>query len=62
MQQPPKWSAAKCRALADALEQKAQKATTVWIREQCLFSAGLFRTLAEETAAREMPARNEAAE
>jgi hypothetical protein len=62
MQQPPKWSAAECRALADALEQRAQNATAAWVREQCLFSAGLFRTLAEAMAAREMPARNEAAE
>jgi hypothetical protein len=62
MQQAPKWSAAKCRAFADALEQRAQKATAEWAREQCLFSAGLFRTLAEEMEAREMPARNEAAE
>ena len=62
MQQPPKWSAAECRALADALEQKAQKATAAWAREQCLLSADLFRTLAEETETGEMPAHNQAAE
>jgi hypothetical protein len=62
MEQPPKWPAAECRALAEALEQRAQKATAAWAREQCLFSAGLFRILAEETEAREMPARNQAAD
>jgi hypothetical protein len=38
-----------------------EKATAVWAREQCLFSAGLWRSLAKEAEAREMAAHKLAA-
>ena len=62
MERLPEWSAAICLARADELELKARKATATWAREQCLFSAGLWRTLAKEAEAREMAAHNLAAE
>ena len=62
MEIPPKWSAADCHARADELEQRARKATATWAREQCLFSAGLWRILAKEAEARETAAHNLAAE
>jgi hypothetical protein len=37
-------------------ERRARKAKEAWAREQCLFSAGLWRSLAKETEAREMAA------
>ena len=62
MQRPPVWSVAVCLARADGLELKAEKATATWAREQCLFSAGLWRTLAREAEARETAAHKVAAE
>jgi hypothetical protein len=62
MEIPPKWSAADCHARADELEQRAQKATATWAREQCLFSADLWRSLAKDAEAREMAAHKLAAE
>jgi hypothetical protein len=62
MERPPEWSAAECRARADEREQRARKATAPWAREQCLFSAGLWRTLAKEAEARETAAHKLAAE
>ena len=58
MEIPPKWSAADCHARADELEQWARKATAASAREQCLFSAGLWRSLAKEAEARETAAHN----
>jgi hypothetical protein len=49
-------------AHAGELEQRARKATAPWAREQCLFSAGLWRTLAKEAEARETAAHKLAAE
>jgi hypothetical protein len=54
MERPPEWSAAECRIRAEDLERRARKATAAWALEQCLFSAGLWRTLAKEIEAREM--------
>ena len=62
MERPPEWPAADCQARADELEQRARKATATWAREQCLFSAGFWRTLAKEAEAREMAAHELAAE
>jgi uncharacterized protein YggL (DUF469 family) len=62
MERPPEWSAAVCLARADELEERARKATATWAREQCLFSAGLWRALAKEVEAREMAAHKQAAE
>jgi hypothetical protein len=62
MERPPEWSAADCHARADELEQKARKATATWAHEQCLFSAGLWRSLAKEAEAREMAGHKLAAE
>jgi hypothetical protein len=62
MDTTPKWSAVDCYARADELEQRARKAIAVWAREQCLFSAGLWRILAHEAEAREMAAHKQAAE
>ena len=57
-----KWSAADCHARADELAQRARSATATWAREQCLFSAGLWRSLAKEAEAREMAAHKLAAD
>jgi hypothetical protein len=62
MQRPPEWTAAVCLARADELENRAQKATATWARQQCLFSADLWRSLAKEAEAREMAAHKVAAE
>ena len=62
MEIPPKWSAADCHARADELEQRARKATATWAREQCLFSADLWRSLAKNAEAREMAEHKLAAE
>ena len=62
MEIPPKWSAAVCLARADELEERARKATATWAREQCLFSAGLWRRLAKEAEARETAAHKLAAD
>jgi hypothetical protein len=62
MERPPEWSAADCHAQADKLEQRARKATVTWAREQCLFSADLWRSLAKEAEARETAAQKLAAE
>jgi hypothetical protein len=62
MERPPEWSAADCHRHADELEQKARKATAIWAREQCLFSAGLWRALAKGVEARETLAHTLAAE
>ena len=62
MERPPEWSAADCRARADELEQRAQEAKATWAREQCLFSAGLWRSLAKEVEARVTTAHKLAAE
>ena len=62
MERPPEWSAAVCLARADELEERARKATATLARDQCLFSAGLWRTLAKEAEAREMAAHKVAAE
>jgi hypothetical protein len=51
-----------CHAQADKLEQRARKATVTWAREQCLFSADLWRSLAKEAEARETAAHKLAAE
>ena len=59
---PSEWSAAVCLARADELEQRARKATATWAREQCLFSADLWRSLAKEAEARETAAHKLAAE
>ena len=61
MERPPEWSAAVCLAHADELEERARKATATWAREQCLFSADLWRSLAKEAEARETAAHNLAA-
>jgi hypothetical protein len=62
MEIPPQWSAVDCHARADELEQRARKATAAWAHDQCLFSAGLWRSLAKEAEAREMAAHKLAAE
>ena len=62
MQRPPEWTAAVCLARANELELKAEKATAPWAREQCLFSAGLWRTLAKQAEARETAAHKMAAD
>ena len=62
MDGPPQWSAADCHARADELEPKARKATATWAREQCRFSAGLWRGLAKEAEGRETAAHKLAAE
>ena len=62
MQRPPEWSATVCLARADELEERARKATATWAREQCLFSADLWRSLAKEAEARETAAHKLAAE
>ena len=62
MERPPEWTAAVCLARADELEKRARKATATWAREQCLFSAGLWRSLAKEAEAREIATHNLAAE
>jgi hypothetical protein len=46
-------SAAECYAHAEELERKARTAKEPWAREQCLFSATLWRKLAQETEAGE---------
>jgi len=61
MQRPPEWTAASCLARADELEERARKATATWAREQCLFSAVLWRSFANEAEAREMAAHKLAA-
>src|SRR5260370_42536239 len=45
-------------ARADELEQRARKATAAWAHDQCLVSAGLWRSLAKEAEARDMAAHN----
>jgi hypothetical protein len=45
-----------------SLRKGLEKATATWAREQCLFSAGLWRSLAKEAEAREMAAHKVAAE
>jgi hypothetical protein len=62
MERPPQWSAADCLARADEIEQRARKATAAWAREQCRFSAGLWRSLAKEAEARETAAQKLAAD
>jgi hypothetical protein len=62
MERPPEWSAAVCLAGADELEERARKATATWAREQCLFSAGLWRFLAKEAEVRETAAQKLAAD
>jgi hypothetical protein len=62
MERPPEWTAAVCLARADELEKRARKATAAWAREQCLFSADLWRGLAKEAEARETVAHKVAAE
>ena len=62
MERPPEWSTAVCLARADELEERARKATATWAREQCLFSAGLWRSLTKEAEAREMAAHKVAAD
>jgi hypothetical protein len=62
MERPPEWSVAVCLARADELEERARKATATLAREQCLFSADLWRSLAKEAEAREMAAHKVAAE
>jgi hypothetical protein len=62
MERPPEWSASDCHVRADELEERARKATAIWAREQCLFSAGLWRALAKETEVREMAAHKVAAD
>jgi hypothetical protein len=49
-------STAECLAHADELDQRAQEHKEAWAREQCLFSAALWRKLAQETEAREKAA------
>jgi hypothetical protein len=62
MEIPLQWSAVDCHARADELEQRARKATATWAREQCLFSAGLWRSLAKEAEARKTALHKLAAE
>jgi hypothetical protein len=62
MERLPVWSAAVCLARADELEERARKATATWAREQCLFSAGLWRLLAKEAEVRETAAHKLAAD
>jgi hypothetical protein len=53
LERPTQRSAAECFAHAGELERRAREATEAWAREQCLFSAGLWRSLAKEAQARE---------
>lgn len=46
-------SSAECLAEAKRLERKARTTQVAWTREQCLFSAGLWREHAAQAEERE---------
>jgi hypothetical protein len=54
-------SSTECDAEAKKLEQKALAANVKWLREQCLFSATLWREHAVQAEAREKAALLQAA-
>lgn len=54
-------SSAECYAEAEKLERKAITAKVKWLREQCLFSAALWREHAEQAEEREKAALLKAA-
>jgi hypothetical protein len=49
-------SSTECYAEAENLERKAKTAKLKWLREQCLFSAALWREHAVQAAEREKAA------
>ena len=54
-------SSTECYAQAEKLEQKALAANVKWLREQCLFSATLWREHAVQAEEREKAALLQAA-